>query len=128
VTLCELWEICIPKFIAVGKVGFCYAIVLQDLKVIFLTYSFINDRQRPSPGINICPLVKDKIKKAYLELHRRNVLHGDVRASNILVSIDKSVFIVDFEFTQTSIEFNCLESEMTQVTSLFDKAKREMMS
>ena len=69
--------------------------------------------------------MEDKIKKAYLELHRRNVLHGDVRASNILVSTDKSVFIVDFEFAQTGIEFNRLESEMTQVTRLLEKMRRE---
>jgi len=39
VTLRELWGICIPKFIAVGKVGFCHAIVLQDLEVTFLYIS-----------------------------------------------------------------------------------------
>ena len=36
IVLRDLWEICIPKFIAVGKVGFCHAIVLQDLEVMFL--------------------------------------------------------------------------------------------
>ena len=41
VTLRELWGICIPKFIAVGKVAFCHAIVLQDLEVKFL-YIFIH--------------------------------------------------------------------------------------
>jgi hypothetical protein len=29
----ELWGICIPKFIAVGIVGYCYAIVAERLKV-----------------------------------------------------------------------------------------------
>ena len=41
VTLHALWGICIPEFIAVGKVGFCHAIVLQDLEVRFL-YIFID--------------------------------------------------------------------------------------
>ena len=36
VTLRELSGICIPKFIVVGRVGFCHAIVLQDLEVTFL--------------------------------------------------------------------------------------------
>ena len=45
VTLGEMSEICIPKFIVVGKVGFCYTIVLHDLEIIFFIYSLINDRQ-----------------------------------------------------------------------------------
>jgi len=53
-------------------------------------------------------------------------LHGDVRASNILVSTDKSVFILDFEFAKTGVEFNRLESEMIQVTALLDKMKMEL--
>ena len=74
---------------------------------------------------NICPLVEDKIKKAYLELHRRKVLHGDVHAGNILVSSDKSIFIIDFEFSRMAVELKFLESEMSQVTSLLDKMKRD---
>jgi len=74
---------------------------------------------------NICPLVEDKIKKAYLELHRRKVLHGDVHAGNILVSSDKSIFIIDFEFSRMAVELKLLESEMSQVTSLLDKMKRD---
>jgi len=42
--------------------------------------------------------------------------------------MDKSVFIVDFEFAQTAMELDRLQSEMTQVTRLLDKVKREMMS
>ena len=73
---------------------------------------------------NICPLVEDKIKKAYLELHRRKVLHGDVHAGNILVSSDKSIFIIDFEFSRMAVEeVKLLESEMSQVTNLLDKMK-----
>jgi len=66
-----------------------------------------------------------KIKKAYLELHRRKVFHGDVHPGNILVSSDKSVFIVDFEFSQTGVELKLLESEMSQVTRLLDKMKMD---
>jgi len=32
-TLQGLWGICIPKFIAVGRVAFCHAIIIEDLKV-----------------------------------------------------------------------------------------------
>jgi len=73
---------------------------------------------------NICPLVEDEIKKAYLELHRCN-LPGDVHAGNILVSSDKSVFIADFEFSRMALELTLLENEMSRVTNLLDKTKRD---
>ena len=50
-TLSKMSEICIPKFIVVGKLEFCYAIVLQDPKITFFIYSLINDRQRPCQRI-----------------------------------------------------------------------------
>jgi len=76
----------------------------------------------PQSKENICPLVEDKIKKAYLELHRCKVLRGDVHPGSILVSSDKSVFIIDFEFSRMTGELKVLESEMT---SLLAKMKRE---
>jgi len=76
--------------------------------------------------MNICASVEDKVKKAFLELHRRKILHGDVRASNILVS-GQSVYIIDFESAQTaSDEF--LESEMYEVERLFKKLRNELNS
>jgi len=70
-------------------------------------------------------MVEDKIKKAYHELHQRKVLHGDVHPGNILVSPDKSVFIVDFEFSRTAVESKFLESEMSQVTKLLEQMNRD---
>ena len=70
-------------------------------------------------------MVEDKIKKAYTELHRRKVLHGDVRASNILVSNNKSVYVIDFEAARTGSE-TLLESEMSEVERLLEKVKNEM--
>ena len=29
----ELWEICVPKFIALGQVGFCHVIILEHIEV-----------------------------------------------------------------------------------------------
>jgi len=68
--------------------------------------------------------VEDKVRKAYCELHRRKVLHGDIRAANILVSSDKSVYIVDFESARTDAE-SSLEDEMGEVEKLFGKIKNE---
>ena len=40
----DLWGICVPRFIAVGRVAFCHAIVIQDLKVTKI-FPFADDRQ-----------------------------------------------------------------------------------
>lgn len=68
--------------------------------------------------------MEDKIKKAYGELHRRKVLHGDVRASNILISNNESIYIIDFESARTGSE-TLLESEMSDVERLLEKVKIE---
>ena len=70
--------------------------------------------------------MEDKVKKAFLELHRRKALHGDVRASNILVS-GKAVYIIDFESARTASE-EFLESEMYEVERLFKKLRNELDS
>ena len=73
---------------------------------------------------NICTLVEDKVRKAYQELHRRKVLHGDIRAANILVSSNESVYIIDFESARTDAELS-LEDEMGEVEKLFGKIRNE---
>ena len=40
----ELWRICIPTFIAVGRVAFCHVIIVEDLKV---NSSNMPDNNRP---------------------------------------------------------------------------------
>ena len=76
---------------------------------------------------NICTTVEDKIRKAYHEPHRHKVLHGDMRASNILVSDNKSVYIIDFESSRTEAE-SALEDEMCDVEKLFGKVRNETKS
>jgi serine/threonine protein kinase len=73
---------------------------------------------------NISTLVEDKVRKAYEELHRRKVLHGDIRASNILVSRNESVYIIDFESARDDGEM-CLEDERREVEKLFGKIRKE---
>ena len=64
------------------------------------------------------------MRKAYQEIHGRKVLHGDVRAANILVSGNQSVYIVDFEWARSDAE-SILEDEMAEVEKLFAKIKTE---
>jgi len=51
------------------------------------------------------------------------VLHGDVRASNILVS-GQSVYIIDFESARTGSD-ELLESEMYEVDRLLQKVRND---
>ena len=40
-----IWGICVPKFIAFGRVGFCHAIILERVEVIF-QYLLVDGRLR----------------------------------------------------------------------------------
>jgi len=72
---------------------------------------------------NICTSVEDKVRKAYHEIHRRKILHGDIRAANILISTSKSIYIIDFESARPAAESN-LEDEMAEVEKLFEKIRK----
>jgi len=64
------------------------------------------------------------VRKAYQEIHRRNVLHGDVWAANILVSSNQSVYIIDFESARLDSESG-LADEASEVEKLFAKIRKE---
>jgi len=64
------------------------------------------------------------VRKAYQEIHRRNILHGDVRAANILISGNQSIYIVDFESARRDAE-SILADEMAEVEKLFTKIRKE---
>jgi serine/threonine protein kinase len=70
---------------------------------------------------NLCDQVKDKIRKAYVELHRRKVLHRDVKPSNILVSSDKSVYIIDFESAAFVESESRQEAEIAELERVLKK-------
>ncbi len=72
---------------------------------------------------NLNANVKDKIQEAFHELHLLGMMHGDVRAANILVGTEGSVWIIDFEMAQVvsdSMKDEMLESENLDVTRLLD--------
>jgi serine/threonine protein kinase len=73
---------------------------------------------------NISTFVEDKVRKAYQELHRRKVLHGDIRAGNILVSSNESIYIIDFESACCDAEL-WLDDEIGEVEKLFGKIRKE---
>jgi len=51
-------------------------------------------------------------------------LHGDVRAANILVSSNQSVYIIDFESARLDSESG-LADEASEVEKLFAKIRKE---
>jgi tRNA A-37 threonylcarbamoyl transferase component Bud32 len=67
--------------------------------------------------------VEDKVRKAYEELHQRKILHGDIRAGNILVASNESIYIIDFESAHFDAEL--LDDEMDEVEKLVGKIRKE---
>lgn len=59
----------------------------------------------------ITETVVRNVAKAYDEIHKLGVLHGDVRKENILVRQDESVVIIDFDRT----EINNVSNELIQM-------------
>ena len=66
------------------------------------------------------PVAAKNVVKAFKEIHARGVLHGDVRAENILVKKDNSVVVIDFESSEMNADRNMLDAEEKQVKSLLE--------
>ena len=62
--------------------------------------------------------ITKNVIKAFTEIHRRKVYHGDVRVENILVRPDNSVVIVDFEMSEMDADKELLDAEMQGVRDL----------
>ena len=66
------------------------------------------------------------MEKAFAEIHKLDVVHGDVRAANILVAEDESIRIVDFEYAEvisgSSRKF-LLDGEDSEVKMLLDRIR-----
>jgi serine/threonine protein kinase len=77
---------------------------------------------------NYTEKVAIEIFKAYDAIHSLDVIHGDVRAENVLVGKDgKSVWLVDFEFSEIlsgeSTERYKISQEKEAVSYLLSKFK-----
>ena len=66
--------------------------------------------------------VGDKVEKAFAKLHQLHVLHGDVRAANIIVA-SESVWIIDYEYASIIEDSKLFESEKLEVKKLLEKIK-----
>ena len=76
---------------------------------------------------NLSDKVANKVEQAFAEIHKRKIIHGDVRAANILVAEDESVWILDFESAQVvsgSEGQIFIDGEASEVKILLDKIRR----
>ena len=70
------------------------------------------------------PQITKNIIKAFTEIHKRRVYHGDVRVENILVRPDNSVVIIDFEMSEMDADQELLDAEMDEVRRLCASLER----
>ena len=67
------------------------------------------------------------MQQAFAEIHKLDVIHGDVRAANILVAEDESIWILDFEYAQVVSRRGrgqVFTDEASEVRMLLDRIRR----
>jgi tRNA A-37 threonylcarbamoyl transferase component Bud32 len=74
--------------------------------------------------VNFNTTIKRNIQKAFSLIHARGVCHGDVRVENILVKLDNSVVIIDFETSVAQASRDRLSAEMKEVKELLASLER----
>ena len=77
---------------------------------------------------NLSDNVANKVEQAFTEIHKLDVIHGDVRAANILVAEDDSISILDFESAQVvsgSQAQEFIDGEALEVKFLLDRIRRD---
>ena len=72
---------------------------------------------------NSTPRVKSNIIVAYAAIHKLGVVHGDIRAENVLVLKDESVRIMDFENRSTNAKIDQIEVEKEEVDKMLGRFK-----
>lgn len=65
--------------------------------------------------------VKSNIIAAYAAIHKLGVVHGDIRAENVLVLKDESVRIIDFENGSTNADIDQIEAEKEEVDRMLER-------
>ena len=74
--------------------------------------------------------VERRVFAAYKDLHKRRVLHGDIRMENILVLEDDSVRIVDFDnaFILPENDVELMDREDEEITLMLKKLKSDCLA
>jgi serine/threonine protein kinase len=83
-----------------------------------------NDEASPISVSNLTSKAENAIFKAFEAIHSLGVLHGDIRAENILVAEGgNAAWIVDFEFAEIINEDDAKKSKLLEET----EAVRELL-
>lgn len=69
----------------------------------------------PISYLKIPDEAKDKCRKCLIELHKLNVIHGDIRVQNFLLGEGDLVHLIDFGFSQIQNDLEIFENELKQV-------------
>ena len=87
-----------------------------------------NGQGSPVSASNFSDNTEDAILRAFNAIHSLNVIHGDVRVDNILVSGDgNAAWIVDFEFSEIlSEEDDIRDSKILGETQIVNELLNEV--
>jgi len=104
----SLWGISVPFLRVSTPIEYFHAIILQYVE------------GSPVSPANLTAAVESNILKAFDSIHALGVVHGDIRADNILVSAKGNrSWIIDFEFGQiVDVAEDILFQEMEEVKHL----------
>jgi serine/threonine protein kinase len=87
-----------PRF---DRTGFfpCFDSSISRCEYLLARYS--DDKASPVSPSNLTDEIENEILQAFSAIHLLGVIHGDIRADNILVGRNgQSVWIIDFEFAE----------------------------
>jgi RIO-like serine/threonine protein kinase len=71
----------------------------------------------------VTPRIEKNVIRAFKTLHSHGVCHGDVRGANVLVRMDDSVVIIDFERSMLKVDKMMLLEEEDEVRHMLQFAK-----
>ena len=71
----------------------------------------------------VTPQIEENIIQAFKMLHSHHIYHGDVRAANVLVRMDESVVLIDFERSVLNVDKMMLLEEKDEVRHMLQFAK-----
>ena len=127
-----LWGKYVPALRVQLPLEFYYALIIEYIEVIPPIVAFL-DVLRCWQGsqlshANFTPQIESQIREAYRAIHTYGVIHGDVAAHNIIISLDgQHVWIIDFEagqFLSEEYRDEAIRGEMEDVSCMFEDLRR----
>ena len=100
-SLQSLWGKHIPFLRVSTPLEYFHALILQYVEAWHVSSGYSNDKAYPVSSANLTSQAEKEIMMAFDAIHALGVVHGDIRAENILVTEDgNSAWIIDFEYSE----------------------------